>query len=101
MPLQMSSKVLKACCVLDHHLTLEQLSNHEFYVYTRQEKSSCRNALRQECGGKPPPGRLLISDLAGKTGCQTTGPVDSELSKMHGAAVHLLRFCSMHRKTGE
>ena len=43
------SQELKAGCVLDNHLTLEQLSKKEFWLYTRQEESSCRKTLRHEC----------------------------------------------------
>ena len=49
-------------------------------MYTRQERSSCRNALRHECGGK----LLRIKDssqiLREKQVCETIGPFDSELS---------------------
>ena len=65
---QYASKVLKSDCILDTRLTLEQLSNEKFACNTRQDRSSCRNALRPECGGKPLEGWYLISDLERKMG---------------------------------
>ena len=83
-------------------MTLDQLSNHEFKGTQRQEGPSCKNTLHDECGGQPLADRVPISNLAKQTVCETIGPFDGELSKVHDADVHVfshsLLFLGKHMR---
>ena len=84
-----ASKVLKYSCVLDSHLTLELLSNCEF---------NCAQGKRDLLAGmlflQKAEGNFLQVDTSSPIlrklrVCETPGPFDGELSKMHEAEVHL------------
>ena len=59
-------------------------------MYTGQERLSCRNVVHNECrratSCRQSP---RFQSCEAKKVCETTGPVDNELSKMHEAEVHV------------
>ena len=82
-------KVLKSVCILDGHLTLEQLSNYEFHC--TQDK---RDLLAGMLHLQKEKGNLLQVDtsariLTKQRVCETNSPFVTELSKMHDAEVHV------------
>ena len=77
-----SSKVFEASCVLENHLTLDQLSNHEFSCkqYKRNVVAGVLFALTAE-------GNLMqvtsSEMLRNQRVCETIRFLDGDLSKMH------------------
>ena len=86
---QVRIQVLKSGCALDGHLTLEQLSNHEF-ICTQDKRDLLAGMLFVQTAE----GNLLQVDTSSqiltKQGvCGTISPFDGELSKMHDAEGHV------------
>ena len=85
---QFASEVFKSGCVLDNHLTLEQLGNYEFNCTQNR-----RNLLVGMLFAQKAEGNLLQVDnsfiLDQQGVCETISPFDGELSKMHEAEVHV------------
>ena len=86
---QYASNVLKLCCVLDNHLTFEQLNNYEFNC-TQDKRTLLAGMLYLQKAE----GNLLQVDnpsqiLREQNVCQTNSHFDGELSKMHEAEVHV------------
>ena len=63
MCVQYATKVLKSCGVLDNHLTLEQLSNHELNCTQDKRYLLAGMLFAQKNGGEPLASRCVISVL--------------------------------------
>ena len=59
------------------------------FRYSRPEELACKNALHNECGGNLLQIESPCQVLRNKEVCETIGPVDNELSKVHKADVHV------------
>ena len=81
---QDSVKVLKSDCILGDIVTLEQLTSHEFAG--TQDKRELLAGMLSAVNAEVVFSSQILRDKV----CETSGPVDSELPKMHGAEVHVL-----------
>ena len=65
---QRSSKVLKLVGILGDRVTLKQLSTHEFTCTQDKRDLLAGRIFAMNAEGKPPEGRVLVSDLAKSKG---------------------------------
>ena len=87
-----SSKVLKTVCILDNHLTLEQLCNHEFPRTQDKGDLLAPMLFAMSAEEKPP---------AGKQEGDKWSRRQRIVEDARGRSSRLLRFCSMRGKTGD
>ena len=83
---QCSSKLLKSGCILSYLVTVHQLRNHD--CEDTQGKRDLLAGMLFTMGAEDNP-LLIESPLHILRVCETIGPMDNELSKVHEVEVHV------------